>query len=148
PAGPDDARVAAGAGMADYIEALSAHHGGPNEGAGAARAAHDMMRAQEVALLQPLLDALAARNDLHLIGPTEADSRAPTVALDLHRDPLPVAAALAEHGIMAGGGDFYGVRPLEALGIDPAQGVLRVSFVHYTSPQEVAALIEALDAVL
>ncbi|HHC29298.1 MAG TPA: aminotransferase class V-fold PLP-dependent enzyme, partial [Rhodobacterales bacterium] len=101
PAGPDHAQVAASAGRADYIEAFSAHHGGPNEGAGAARAAHDLMRAQEVALLQPLLDALAARNDLRLIGPVDATSRAPTVALDLHRDPLPVAAALAEHGIMA-----------------------------------------------
>lgn len=148
PAGPDHAQVAASAGMADYIEAVSAHHGGPGEGGEAARKAHDLMRAQETALLQPLLDALAARNDLRLIGPVDAARRAPTVALDLHRDPLPVAAALADHGIMAGGGDFYGVRPLEALGIDPAQGVLRVSFVHYTSQGEVAALMTALDAVL
>jgi selenocysteine lyase/cysteine desulfurase len=45
-----------------------------------------------------------------------------------------VAAALAPHGIAAGGGHFYAVRLLEALGIDPDRGVLRVSFVHYTSP--------------
>ena len=49
---------------------------------------------------------------------------------------------------MASGGNFYGVRCLEGLGIDPDHGVLRTSFVHYTSPDEVTKLIEALDEVL
>jgi len=148
PAGPDHAQLAASAGIADYLEALSAHHGGPASGAGAARHAHHLMRGHETALLQPLLDHLAARNDLALIGPREAAGRAPTVALDLGRDPEPVAAALAKSGIMAGAGNFYGQRPLEALGIDPERGVLRLSFVHYTSAAEVEKLVAALDAVL
>jgi len=148
PAGPDHAQVAASAGMADYIEALSAYHGGPDAGVEAARFAHDLMRHHEITLLQPLLDYLAARNDVTLIGPKDAAARASTVAIDLHRDPEPVAAALVAHGIMAGAGDFYGHRPLDALGIDPEQGVLRVSFVHYTRPDEIAKLMEALDAVL
>ena len=33
PAGPDHAQVAACAGMADYVDALNAHHGGPETGA-------------------------------------------------------------------------------------------------------------------
>lgn len=148
PAGPDHAQVAASAGMADYIEALSTYHEGPEAGAEAARFTHDLMRHHEITLLQPLLDYFAARNDLTLIGPHDAAGRAPTVAVDLHRDPEPVAAALAHHGIMAGAGNFYGHRPLEALGIDPEQGVLRVSFVHYTRPDEIAKLMAALDAVL
>jgi selenocysteine lyase/cysteine desulfurase len=49
---------------------------------------------------------------------------------------------------MAGGGDFYAVRALEAMGIDPAHGVLRLSFTHYTSEAEMAQLTTALDAVL
>jgi selenocysteine lyase/cysteine desulfurase len=49
---------------------------------------------------------------------------------------------------MAGGGDFYAVRPLRAMGIDPAKGVLRLSFTHYTSEEEVARLIRALNKVL
>ena len=148
PAGPDHAQIAASAGMADYIEALSAHHGGPARGAGAARHAHDLMRAQEVALLQPLLDHLAARNDIRLIGPRRAEDRAPTVALELAGPGEAAAAALAAHGIMAGGGNFYGLRPLEGMRLDPDKGVLRLSFVHYTSQAEVAKLIEALDRVL
>lgn len=148
PAGPDHAQVAASAGIADYLEALSAHHGGPDAGAPAARHAHDLMRHHETTLLQPLLDYLGGRNDLRLIGPQQAAARAPTVAVDLGRGAEPLAAALAPRGIMAGGGNFYGHRPLEALGIDPEAGVLRLSFVHYTRPDEVARLIGALDEVL
>jgi selenocysteine lyase/cysteine desulfurase len=148
PAGPDHAQIAACAGMADYLEALSAAHGGPAAGPGAARAAHDLMRAAEVALTQPLLDYLRGRNDLRLIGPARAEARAPTVAVDLRRAAEPVARALAAHGINAGGGNFYAVRPLTAMGVDPDQGVLRMSFVHYTTADEIARLIAALDRVL
>ncbi len=65
PAGPDHAQVAASAGMADYFDALSVHHGG-GTGAAAARKSHDLMRAQEVALLQPLLDYVSAKNSVRL----------------------------------------------------------------------------------
>ncbi|OJY33697.1 MAG: nitrogen fixation protein NifS [Rhodobacterales bacterium 65-51] len=151
PAGPDHAQVAACAGMADYIDALYTHHHG--EAAHATplarnNAVHALMRAHEEEVLQPLLDHLAARNDLRLIGPRQAAGRAPTVAVALDRPAEPVAAALAAHGIMAGGGDFYAVRPLESLGVDLSRGVLRLSFVHYTTAAEVQKLMGALDRVL
>ena len=98
--------------------------------------------------MQPLLDYLGAKNSVRLLGPTRAEMRAPTVAVALDRAVEPVAAALAGHGIMAGGGNFYAVRALVAQGIDPVQGVLRLSFVHYTSPEEVQRLMTALDMVL
>ncbi len=147
PAGPDHAQVAACAGMADYLEAMSAHHGG-GTGAAAARKTHDLMRAHEVTLLQPLLDYVSAKNSVRLVGPADATQRAPTVALALETDAEAVAAELAPHGIMAGGGDFYAQRPLSAVGVDLAKGVLRVSFVHYTNRAEVDALMGALDQVL
>ncbi|PIV77891.1 MAG: nitrogen fixation protein NifS, partial [Rhodobacteraceae bacterium CG17_big_fil_post_rev_8_21_14_2_50_63_15] len=50
--------------------------------------------------------------------------------------------------IMAGGGDFYGGRPLAALGVNPERGVLRLSFVHYTTRAEMDKLLNALDDVL
>ncbi|GGG59180.1 cysteine desulfurase [Salipiger pallidus] len=142
PAGPDHAQVAACAGMVDYVEALAAHQGiAPSEVSG-------MMHAHEVTLMQPLLDFLGGRNSIRLLGPRDAAMRAPTVAVDLGRAAEPVARALAGHKVMAGGGNFYAHRPLRAMGIDPEQGVLRLSFVHYTSEAEVAQLIEALDQVL
>ena len=142
PAGPDHAQVAACAGMVDYIDGLAAHQGV------AARDVHDLMRTREIALMGPLLDFLKGRNGPRLLGPTEAEARAPTIALDLGQPAEPVAAELAAHGIMAGGGDFYATRALEAMRIRPDHGVLRLSFTHYTSEEEIAQLIKALEAVL
>jgi len=149
PAGPDHAQIAASAGMADYIDALAAHHGyDGTTGAERGEAVHDLMRAQEETLLQPLLDFAASRNSVRLLGPTDAASRAPTVALACEKPGEELAAELAGHGIMAGGGDFYAVRALQAQGVNPDKGVLRLSFVHYTSKDEVDQLLNALEAVL
>ncbi|MCB1388396.1 MAG: aminotransferase class V-fold PLP-dependent enzyme [Rhodobacteraceae bacterium] len=149
PAGPDHAQVAACAGIADYIDALAIHHGGAALGpTGRAGLAHDLMRRHETALLQPLLDYLGSRNDLRLLGPKSAAGRAPTVAVQVEAPAEDLARRLGEQGIMAGAGDFYAGRALEAQGVAAAGGVLRLSFVHYTSRDEVDQLIGALDRVL
>ena len=148
PAGPDHAQVAASAGIADYFDALAEHHRIAGDAATRTSGVHDLFRAHETALLQPVLDFLSARNDVRLIGPHDAALRAPTVAVELQGPGAEAAARLAEHGIMAGGGDFYGVRPLKAMGIDPDKGVLRLSFVHYTTRDEIDQLLNALDAIL
>ncbi|WP_422050511.1 aminotransferase class V-fold PLP-dependent enzyme [Shimia sp.] len=149
PAGPDHAQVAACAGMVDYFEALAAHHGVMGSTAAATGAAvHDLMRDHEIKLLQPLLDFASTRNSVRLLGPKDAENRAPTVAMVAQTPGEALAERLAAHDIMAGGGDFYAVRALEGMNVDLTHGVLRVSFVHYTSEQEVSRLIDALDAVL
>lgn len=152
PGGPDHAQIAACAGLADYIDLLHDHHF-PPEADPRRRAirVHDMMRAHEIALLQPLLDYLLARQsrgDLRLIGPSDALRRAPTVAIALDRPGQEVAEALAQRGINCWAGDFYAVRALEAMGVSLTRGVLRLSFVHYTTQAEVTALIAALEEVL
>jgi selenocysteine lyase/cysteine desulfurase len=148
PAGPDHAQIAACAGMADYVDALATHHGVTGDAAARNRGVHDLMRAQEVAVIQPLLDYLAGRNDVRLIGPRDAARRAPTVAVELAGAAEPVSEELGRQGIACWAGDFYAVRPLAALGIDRNKGVLRMSSVHYTTAAEVTRLIAALDRVL
>lgn len=152
PAGPDHAQVAACAGMADYVDDLYTHHlsGGPHQPGARARtrAVHDLLRAHETALLQPLLDYLATKNSARVLGPRDARLRMPTVAIALEEAGESAAARLAERGVMCGGGDFYAVRCLAAQGIDPDKGVLRVSFVHYTAKAEIDQLIDALEAAL
>ena len=148
PAGPDHAQVAACAGMVDYIDQLAEHHGIVGGATERAQGVHDLMRDHESVLLQPVLDYLNAKNSVRVLGPKSAVSRAPTVALDLGRAAAPVAEELAKHGVMAGGGDFYAVRALAGMGIDPVPGVLRLSFVHYTSKAEVDQLLRSLDEIL
>lgn len=150
PAGPDHAQIAASAGIADYFDALHAHHF-KDEAAAAERGrrVHDLMRGQEQALAAPLLDWLRQRNDLRVLGPTDPAERAPTVAIHTRNKPADdVLAGLTERGIAAGAGHFYGYRVVQALGLDPEAGVLRLSFVHYTAPEEIEKLMKALDAAL
>jgi selenocysteine lyase/cysteine desulfurase len=148
PAGPDHAQIAAASGIADYLETVAEIAGNSVEGENPFRRAHAAMRAQEIALATPLLDYLSRKNSVRIIGPADPATRAPTIALGLSEPGAAVAARLAKHGIMAGGGHFYAYRLLEAVGIAPTHGVLRLSFVHYTTPDEIQQLITALDAEL
>ena len=59
-----------------------------------------------------------------------------------------LAGKLAEFKLGVGVGHFYAYRLVEALGIDTNDGVVRTSFVHYTSEEEVTRLAQALDSVL
>lgn len=149
PAGPDHAQVAACAGIADYIDLLADHHSlAAALPAERGEAVHNLMRRQEETLLQPLLDYLGTHKSVRLLGPTDARLRAPTVALACAAPAEALAARLAGYGIMAGGGDFYALRALEALGVDMEKAVLRLSFVHYTSHAEIDQLLNALEMVL
>ena len=148
PAGPDHAQIAASAGIVDYHETVATIAGDAVEGETPFRKAHNAMRAQEIALLAPLMDYLKGRNNLRVIGPTDPAKRAPTVSIAVKEQAITVAERLARHGIMAAGGHFYAYRLVEALGINPGVGVLRLSFTHYTSPEDIARLITALDVEL
>ena len=54
----------------------------------------------------------------------------PTISVVHARPGEELAHDLSVHKIMAGGGDFYSRRLVEALGIDAGHGVLRLSFLH------------------
>ena len=147
PAGPDHAQEAAMNGVADYFDALYDHHFPGGVGGAAKNAAlYDLVRGQEKLVLAPLLDYVRSRNDVRLLGPADPEIRVPTVAIACDRPGEEIAADMAAHKVMAGGGDFYSLRLIEKM--DAAQGVLRLSFVHYTSPAEVEQAMKALDAVL
>ncbi len=146
PAGPDHAQVAASAAVLDYIDAVAAHHDV------AFADVRSLWQSHETRLLAPVLDQLAASERVRLLGPSSVDAhghRCPTVAFVPHeRSPTEVAAVLRQHRIMAGIGHFYSWRTLDAMGVDPQTGVVRISFVHYTTDDEIAQLQEALAAAV
>lgn len=147
PAGPDHAQIGAVGGMVQYLQQV-AQIAGTTQKSEMAQASHRAMRDQETQIMQPLLNYLNARNDVRLIGPKDAANRAPTIAIAHEKSGTELAAAMAEHSIMTAGGHFYGYRLLKALNIDPTHGVLRLSFVHYTSETDISRTIDALDRVL
>ncbi|SNZ19635.1 aminotransferase class V-fold PLP-dependent enzyme [Cohaesibacter gelatinilyticus] len=149
PAGPDHASVAVSAGMVDYFEALHGHHfKNSTTPAQMCEDLHGLFAQYEADLLQPFLDYIRGKNGLRLIGPDQASKRAATVSILCQEPSLNISTKLAERGIMAGHGHYYGMRVLEAMGLDPTHGVLRISMSHYTSKAEVNQAIEALDQVL
>jgi len=150
PAGPDHAQIAAASGVPEYLDAVFAHHfEGHAEPAERGRRLQKMFREYETALLTPLMDWLRGREDIVILGPEDAKLRAPTVSVSPKRKSLEnVFAKLTEQKLMVGAGHFYGVRPLLGMGIPIEKGVLRLSFVHYTTADEVARLIEGLRKAL
>lgn len=150
PAGPDHAQVAASAGVVDYFDALYGHHF-PNGTPGQVKrdAVNDLMQSAERALLQPLLDFVRQDPRVRLLGPADAADRAATVSLIPRRHAaVEVAQRLAGRGVISGASHFYAVQLFEGLRLSPQAGALRLSFVHYTTRQELDQLLRALDAVL
>jgi cysteine desulfurase family protein (TIGR01976 family) len=150
PAGPDHAQIAAANGVIDYMEAVYAHHhDSPAAPAEMAAAVANLFRQQEIELLQPLLDFLSGHPRVQLIGRARAEERAPTVSFTV-RDmrSAELVSRLIERNLGPGLGHCYAYRLIEAMGIDIDDGVVRLSFVHYTTQEEVRQLIEALRELL
>lgn len=150
PAGPDHAQVAAVNGVVDYLEAIARHHGlGDAPIQKQAAAVHDLFRAAEIERLAPLLDFLGRHPKVRVIGPTDPQVRAPTVAFKVEgRSSLELAAQLANEGIGVGAGNFYAYRLVQSLGFDTTDGLVRASFVHYTTAAEVDRLIATLGRLI
>ena len=150
PGGPNHELSAGLAGVTAYLDALHAHHEGETNLPlhGRLSAIFESIAAHEEALVAPLLDFLAAKPGVRLIGSPSADRRlrAPTVAFAVKgRDVGELARAVASHQVAIGAGDFYAARCIEALGLANRGGVVRASMVHYNTADEVQRLIRALD---
>ncbi|NQY08936.1 MAG: aminotransferase class V-fold PLP-dependent enzyme [Flavobacteriales bacterium] len=150
PAGPDHAQIAAAAGMATYFDAVYDHHF--DEEADAAergRKLHKLFADHEKELMHPLMDFLKSRDDVKVIGPTDPEERAATISiLPKNMSVVELATKLTEQKLMVGHGNFYAVRPLESVGVEVEEGVVRVSFVHYNTMEEIQQLINGLKVAL
>jgi selenocysteine lyase/cysteine desulfurase len=150
PAGPDHAQIAAASGILDYFDAVYEHHF--DEKAPPAqrnRALNRLFQEHEKALLERLLDFLRSRDDVQIVGPDSTKERAPIVSIiPINKNIKKVYATLIKHKLMLGLGNFYAVRPLIDMGIPRQPGVLRISFLHYTSMEEMDQLIAGLKVAL
>ena len=148
PAGPDHAQMAAANGVIDYFDALDEHHGGQDDKDRPGRVAA-LFKNAETPHIKTLLDYIGSRNDLRLIGPADPARRAATISFVApHLSASDIGQRLADRGIMAGAGHYYAARLFSQIGLDPAAGAVRLSFVHYTSAADMTKLITALDASL
>lgn len=71
-------------------------------------------------------------------------ARTPTFAVELGGMPArQLAMELGDRGIFVTDGDYYAVEVMNSLGKTDG-GLVRIGFLHYTTPQEVDRLLEAL----
>ena len=81
-------------------------------------------------------------------GPDFSGPRAPTVSITVNGvPPDEVAKALGDKGLQVWSGHFYGLRPLEALGLMERGGVVRAGIVMYNTREEVERLLEGVKEV-
>jgi cysteine desulfurase family protein (TIGR01976 family) len=139
-------------GIGAYLDGLAEHHGvrGETRREGWARM-FELFAEHEERLVAPLLEFLAEHPRCRIIGPETADRavRAPTVAFVV--DGLLASAVvppLDERHVAVRWGHFYAKRAIDALGLAKADGIVRVSMVHYNTPAEVNRLIDALRITL
>jgi len=96
-----------------------------------------------------IYDGLSEIPGVQIIGPSfDVSRRAPTISFTLEgKDPIEVCSFLNEKGICAWDGHFYGIRPIEVLGLLEKGGVTRVGVSLYNTKEEVERLIEAVSEI-
>jgi len=150
PAGPDHAQIASSTGIIDYFDVVYEHHFTQDANpASRAAAINKLFQDHEKELMDQLLTFLRSRDDIEIIGPDDSKDRAPIISIvPKNKNIKRVYAQLIEQKIMLGMGNFYAVRPLIDMDIPLQPGVIRISFLHYTTAREVDQLIEALKLAL
>jgi cysteine desulfurase family protein (TIGR01976 family) len=129
-------------GITGYLDELGARVGGDSGTAWEAIAAHEALLAER------LLSFLRSRPDIRIIGQESSDParRVPTVSFVVpgrHSSEVPLF--LDERQVAVRYGDFYARRLIETLGLSESGGVVRVSFVHYNTLEEVDRLVGLLE---
>ena len=153
PAGPQHAQIAGCAGVLDYFDELHQHHFGASDNKRNAKLEelHRLILQHENELAAPLLEFLHHHADVRLLGKshTRDNDRAPTIAFQpLKQSAKSVAHKLQDAKSGTEHGNFYAHRLVSDLGIDPDDGVVRLSLVHYNNQHEVEQILQALDTVL
>lgn len=113
--------------------------------------AFDAIASHEEALAAPLIDLLNSKPNVRVIGlPTASRTkRMPTISFVVDKkrsDEITLAVDRYKIGIRFG--DFYAARLIDALGLRPQNGVVRASFVHYNTLDEVNRFVDILDSLL
>ncbi|MDT8855087.1 cysteine desulfurase-like protein [Paracoccaceae bacterium Fryx2] len=137
-------------GVVEYLEAFASVHGINARGRAAIEGAFSMIADHEAELSKRLLDYLASRDDVTILGEASADKalRVPTIAFVVKgQNSADVVQATDGTGIGIRFGDFHSRRLVESLGLPNPDGVIRVSAVHYNTLAEFDRLIDHLESL-
>lgn len=138
-------------GIYDYLYELARKMGFDHENGGSRlRNLFDHLADHEQHLSGKLLEYLNNKNNIRIIGKTTADPhiRVPTISFIVEgKTSSEITQITDKQSIGIRFGDFYARRLIDALGLGPQDGVVRVSMVHYNTPEEVERLIDVLEGI-
>ena len=141
----------ASVGIVDYLSSPAEHGGRTGSTRRRLEAAFALITAHENRIAERLLAWLRARDDCRIIGLPRGDDprRVPTISFVVEgRDSGDIARRMDDYGIAVRFGDFHARRLAEYLDLGGSNGCVRVSMTHYNTPDEVDALIAALEEIL
>jgi cysteine desulfurase family protein (TIGR01976 family) len=108
--------------------------------------AWERVGAHEAGLAQRFLDGVGAIEGVRLYGRPGVQGRVPTFAVAVGGiGPSDAAAAMGDQGVFVWSGDYYAVEVMQRLGVSDSGGLLRIGFVHYSTPAEVDVALAALE---
>ncbi len=112
--------------------------------------AFELMTACELPLQARLIEYLRSRDDVRIVGPADdGPSRVGTISF-VHetKSSAEITAAVDRSGIGIRHGHMYAYHLCEAAGLEPEDGVVRTSLVHYNTMEEIERLIEVCESAL
>jgi len=137
-------------GLADYLKIVA--EVGPETDLNRAEVekAFEVMTACEQPLIGELISYLGSRSDVRILGPAhDGADRVGTISF-VHSSKS--SREITEHvdlsGVAIRHGHMYAYRLCEAAGLDPDDGVVRISLVHYNTLEEIDRLIGVLHEAL
>lgn len=137
--------------IVEYLEELGRRAGGEGTTGELLARAFAAIAAHEARLVAPLLDLLASRPGVRVLGHPDADParRVATVSFVVEgRSSSEIPAALDPHKIGIRYGDFHARRLIQDLGYADRNGVVRISCAHYNTPEEMERVVGVLEEVL
>ena len=153
PGGLNYELTASAAGVGEYLDKVHAHHfpGANVDVTERWDRVFGLFAAHEAAMTRPIVDFLASKADVRLIG-QGVEGRRERVSIFSFlvngRDSREIPDRLLQNKIAIRAEDFYAARCIDALGAGPRNGVARVSLVHYNSLEDVNRLLGHLDETL
>ena len=117
--------------------------------------AFEAIHHHERALMHRLFSGLNQIQKIKIYGitdPARFSDRCPTIALRVidqakHQTPLALSTKLGDQGIFTWDGNYYALNLTERLDVEKTGGFLRIGLVHYNTAEEVARLLNILEAL-
>ena len=139
--------IVGAAAAVDYMASL-AHPETPHSRRECLEAVFNSLHERSEVLVHSLWDGLSQIKGIKLYGPAPDAPRTPTIAFTLAGSSAEgVSQGLAARGIFASHGNFYAMTVVKRLSIDATDGLVRLGCACYTTEDEVARVIEAVQAV-